>query len=225
MRPARNRKVYEVEGVRSSAASVRPPDRGMSHRRRVERAPKKARSTWAAISPRAAPAPPPPSATGSTPRTTSRSPARDSRRSSAAPPTAATTTNRAFSTTCRHDTRRPGLFSRRRPQASDVLIFWEYSTSTAEARRVAEQAFWSLIAATAPSDFEDVFSFDEAAGVRYGYRAGRPWVVTVAALPARKGSPGLPSPPPRIASRESSRSPPGFADWSPRPTSALLGVA
>jgi hypothetical protein len=68
-------------------------------------------------------------------------------------------------------------------KASDVLIFWEYSTSTADARRIAEQAFWSLIAATPPSEYEDVFSFDDAAGVRYGYRAGRPWVVHVAALP------------------------------------------
>ena len=69
-------------------------------------------------------------------------------------------------------------------KASDVLIFWEYSTSTADARRIAEQAFWSLIAATAPSQFDDVFSFDEPAGVRYGYRARRPWVTTVASLPA-----------------------------------------
>jgi hypothetical protein len=68
-------------------------------------------------------------------------------------------------------------------KASDVLIFWEYSTSTADARRIAEQAFWALIAATPPSDYEDAFSFDDAAGVRYGYRAGRPWVTTVAALP------------------------------------------
>jgi hypothetical protein len=68
-------------------------------------------------------------------------------------------------------------------KASDVLIFWEYSTSSAEARRLAEQAFWTLIAATAPSEYEDVFAFDESAGVRYGYRAGRAWVIDVAALP------------------------------------------
>jgi hypothetical protein len=68
-------------------------------------------------------------------------------------------------------------------KASDVLIFWEYSTSTAEARRLAEQAFWALISATAPSDYEDVFAFEEAAGVRYGYGAGRAWVVAIAALP------------------------------------------
>jgi hypothetical protein len=68
-------------------------------------------------------------------------------------------------------------------KASDVLIFWEYSTSTPDARRIAEQAFWTLIAAAAPSEYEDVFSFDEAAGVRYGYHAGRPWVTTLASLP------------------------------------------
>jgi hypothetical protein len=68
-------------------------------------------------------------------------------------------------------------------KASDVLIFWEYSTSTADARRLAEQAFWALISAATPTDYEDVFAFDDAAGVRYGYGAGRPWVVTVAALP------------------------------------------
>jgi hypothetical protein len=68
-------------------------------------------------------------------------------------------------------------------KASDVLIFWEYSTSTPDARRMAEQAFWSLIASTEPSEYEDVFSFDEAAGVRYGFSAGRPWVTSIASLP------------------------------------------
>jgi hypothetical protein len=68
-------------------------------------------------------------------------------------------------------------------KASDVLIFWEYSTSTAEARRLAEHAFWALISETAPSEYEDTFAFDEAAGVRYGYGAGRAWIVTVASLP------------------------------------------
>lgn len=67
-------------------------------------------------------------------------------------------------------------------KAADVLLFWEYSTSSADARRLAEQAFWSLIDATEPSEFEDVFAFEEAAGVRYGFGAGRPWVVTLAAL-------------------------------------------
>src|SRR5918997_1882027 len=72
-------------------------------------------------------------------------------------------------------------------KASDVLIFWEYSTSTPDARRMVEQAFWALLAATPPSDYEDVFSFDEASGVRYGYRAGRPWVTALPWLPpARK---------------------------------------
>jgi hypothetical protein len=71
-------------------------------------------------------------------------------------------------------------------KASDVLIFWEYSTSTPDARRLAEQAFWSLIASAAPSDYEDAFSFDEAAGVRYGYRAGRPWVSSLASLPTAR---------------------------------------
>src|SRR5918998_912870 len=72
-------------------------------------------------------------------------------------------------------------------KASDVLLFWEYSTSTRDARRMAEQAFWSLIAATKPSEFEDVFSFEDASGVRYGYRAGRPWVSALPSLsPARK---------------------------------------
>ena len=66
-------------------------------------------------------------------------------------------------------------------KASDVLIFWEYSTSTPDARRIAEQAFWALVGSTPPSNFEDVFSWEETAGVRYGYRAGRPWVAT--ALP------------------------------------------
>ena len=68
-------------------------------------------------------------------------------------------------------------------KASDVLIFWEYSTSTPDARRLTEQAFWSLIAATQPSEYEDVFSFEDASGVRYGYRAGRPWVTAVPSLP------------------------------------------
>jgi hypothetical protein len=69
-------------------------------------------------------------------------------------------------------------------KASDVLIFWEYSTSTPDARRIAEQAFWTLIAATLPSDYEDVFSFEDMAGVRYGYRAGHPWVATSTPAPA-----------------------------------------
>jgi hypothetical protein len=67
-------------------------------------------------------------------------------------------------------------------KASDVLIFWEYSTSTADARRIAEQAFWSLIDTTLPSEFDDTFAFDEAAGVRYGYRAGHAWVIDIATL-------------------------------------------
>jgi hypothetical protein len=75
-------------------------------------------------------------------------------------------------------------------KASDVLLFWEYSTSTAAARRIAEQAFWAMVDATHPSEYEDTFSFDEAAGVRYGYRAGRAWVIDVASLPeARKTRP------------------------------------
>jgi len=68
-------------------------------------------------------------------------------------------------------------------KASDVLIFWEYSTSTPEARRLAECAFWTLVDAAAASEFEDVFAYDEFAGVRYGYRAGRPWVISAAGLP------------------------------------------
>jgi hypothetical protein len=68
-------------------------------------------------------------------------------------------------------------------KASEVLIFWEYSTSTADSRRLAEQAFWALVDATDPAEYEDTFAFDDSAGVRYGYGAGRPWVVTVAALP------------------------------------------
>ena len=72
-------------------------------------------------------------------------------------------------------------------KASDVLIFWEYSTSTAEARRLAERAFWGLVAETLPSEYDDVFAFEEAAGVRYGYGAGRPWVVSIAALPETRG--------------------------------------
>src|SRR5688572_21398856 len=68
-------------------------------------------------------------------------------------------------------------------KASDVLIFWEYSTSTPDARRIAEQAFWALVSAAVPTEYEDVFAFDDAAGVRYGYGAGRAWVVTIAALP------------------------------------------
>ena len=83
-------------------------------------------------------------------------------------------------------------------KASDVLIFWEYSTSTPDARRMAEQAFWALIASTSPSDYEDVFSFDEAAGVRYGYRAGRPWVTAVESLPTVRRTARLPQPTGRV---------------------------
>ncbi len=83
-------------------------------------------------------------------------------------------------------------------KAADVLIFWEYSTSTADARRIAEQAFWSLLDATAPSDYEDVFAYDEAAGVRYGYGAGRPWIVSIAALAESRRSVRLPQPAGRV---------------------------
>src|ERR687883_674237 len=81
-------------------------------------------------------------------------------------------------------------------KASDVLIFWEYSTSTADARRLAEQAFWTLVEASPPSEYEDTFSYDEAAGVRYGYRTGRPWVTSPAALPSSpmRRSPRVPQP-------------------------------
>ena len=67
-------------------------------------------------------------------------------------------------------------------KASDVLIFWEYSTSTPDARRLAEQAFWSLVSAASPSEYDDVFSYEDAAGLRYGYRGGRPWVASLAAV-------------------------------------------
>ncbi len=67
-------------------------------------------------------------------------------------------------------------------KAADVLLFWEYTTSTSDARRLAEQAFWSLVDASEPSEYEDVLAYEEAAGVRYGYGAGRPWIVSVAAL-------------------------------------------
>jgi hypothetical protein len=65
-------------------------------------------------------------------------------------------------------------------KASEVLIFWEYSTSTPDARRRAEQAFWSLVGAASPSEYEDVFSYEDAAGLRYGYRGGCPWVTSLA---------------------------------------------
>jgi hypothetical protein len=84
-------------------------------------------------------------------------------------------------------------------KASDVLIFWEYSTSTAEARRLAEHAFWTLISETAPSEYEDTFAFDEAAGVRYGYRAGRAWVISVAALPESRRSTRVTQPTGRVS--------------------------
>jgi hypothetical protein len=83
-------------------------------------------------------------------------------------------------------------------KASDVLLFWEYSTSTPDARRMAEQAFWSLIAATTPSEYEDVFSFDEASGVRYGYRAGRPWVTALPWLPPARKLAGAAQPTGRV---------------------------
>ena len=83
-------------------------------------------------------------------------------------------------------------------KASDVLLFWEYSTSTPDARRIAEQAFWSLVDATAPADYEDLFAFDEAAGVRYGYRAGRAWVINVAALPESGRPASAPQPTGRV---------------------------
>jgi hypothetical protein len=83
-------------------------------------------------------------------------------------------------------------------KAADVLIFWEYSTSTADARRIAEQAFWSLIDVTVPSDYEDVFAYDEAAGVRYGHGAGRPWVVSIAALADARRAVRVPQPAGRV---------------------------
>ena len=67
-------------------------------------------------------------------------------------------------------------------KASEVLIFWEYSTSTPDARRLAEHAFWALVGTTSPTEYEDVFSYEDAAGVRYGYRGGRPWVTSLAAV-------------------------------------------
>jgi hypothetical protein len=84
-------------------------------------------------------------------------------------------------------------------KASEVLIFWEYSASTAEARRIAEQAFWALISATTPSEYEDSFAFEEAAGVRYGFGAGRPWVVTLAALPEPRRSARISQPTCRVS--------------------------
>jgi hypothetical protein len=84
-------------------------------------------------------------------------------------------------------------------KASDVLIFWEYSTSSAEARRLAEQAFWALVSAAAPSEYVDVFAFDDAAGVRYGFGAGRPWVVTIAALPEPRKSARVAQPTGRVS--------------------------
>lgn len=86
-------------------------------------------------------------------------------------------------------------------KASDVLIFWEYSTSTADARRHAEQALWSLVAATAPSEYEDVFAFDDAAGIRYGYGAGRAWVITVAVLPEARRPARVAQPTGRVSVR------------------------
>jgi hypothetical protein len=83
-------------------------------------------------------------------------------------------------------------------KAADVLLFWEYSTSTAEARRLAEQAFWSMVDATPPSEYEDVFAYEEAAGVRYGYGADRPWVVTIAALAESRRSVRTPQPTGRV---------------------------
>ncbi len=83
-------------------------------------------------------------------------------------------------------------------KASDVLLFWEYSTSTPDARRMAEQAFWSLIAVTKPSEYEDVFSFEDASGVRYGYLAGRPWVTTLPWLPPARKPAGVAQPAGRV---------------------------
>lgn len=83
-------------------------------------------------------------------------------------------------------------------KAADVLLFWEYTTSTADARRLAEQAFWSLVDSTQPSEFEDVFAYEESAGVRYGYGAGRPWIVTIAALPESRKSVRVPQPTGRV---------------------------
>jgi hypothetical protein len=84
-------------------------------------------------------------------------------------------------------------------KAADVLIFWEYSTSSAEARRLAEQAFWSLVEETPPSEYEDVFAYEEAAGVRYGYGAGRPWVVSIAALAESRRTTRLSQPTGRVS--------------------------
>jgi hypothetical protein len=84
-------------------------------------------------------------------------------------------------------------------KAADVLIFWEYSTSTPDARRIAEEAFWSLISSATPSEYEDVFAFDDAAGVRYGYAAGRVWVVTLATLPESRKLARLTQPTGRVS--------------------------
>ena len=83
-------------------------------------------------------------------------------------------------------------------KAADVLLFWEYTTSSCDARRLAEQAFWSLVDATEPSEYDDVFAYEEAAGVRYGYGAGRAWIVTVAALPDSPRCTRLPQPTGRV---------------------------
>jgi hypothetical protein len=83
-------------------------------------------------------------------------------------------------------------------KAADVLLFWEYTTSTADARRLAEQAFWTLVDSTEPSEFEDVFAYEESAGVRYGYGAGRPWIVTIAALAESRKSVRAPQPTGRV---------------------------
>jgi hypothetical protein len=104
-------------------------------------------------------------------------------------------------------------------KASDVLIFWEYSTSTPEARRLAEQAFWALVAATAPSEFEDVFAYEETAGVRYGYRTGRPWVISVGALPS-----GSTRKSPRVAQPTGRVSVPGILSIATGATAALLAA-
>lgn len=84
-------------------------------------------------------------------------------------------------------------------KAADVLIFWEYSSSTPDARRIAEQAFWALVAATAPSEYDDAFAYEEAAGVRYGYGAGRAWVLTIAALPEPRRVAPVPQPSGRVS--------------------------
>jgi hypothetical protein len=83
-------------------------------------------------------------------------------------------------------------------KAADVLLFWEYTTSTSDARRLAEEAFWSLVDASEPSEFEDVFAYEEAAGIRYGYGAGRPWIVSVAALAESRRSVRVPQPTGRV---------------------------